>query len=273
MSAILAAGAEAELADLLIPRLRSADPLDRACAAGCLGRLGPRAIAAAEPLTYLVAGVLHPTEVRITAAYAIGKIGEAAETRVVLEHALAHPHAPFAGAAASALARLGRVDAPVLAALDTVLRQGDDSDLVSTLATVQHLGSRAAPLVSVLAHLLASRPLCTHELVRALDAIGPPAAAAADAIRPLTAAGSPDPRLVTDQDLRLRVAAAEALLRIEGPGGPLVDVAQGLLKHGAVREDAVRLLARLGAEARHAVPAPEEQLAENNLWAGHTGGA
>ncbi|MFO1338749.1 MAG: serine hydrolase [Burkholderiaceae bacterium] len=114
----------------LVQRLRDEDPLVREQAAAQLGRLGPQAAAAVEPL---VAALGHEDPyLRGAAAVALGQIGAAAVP--ALAQALGRDDAEWRRSAAIALGRLG---APAVEALPALVRLlADPSAPVRQVAAV-----------------------------------------------------------------------------------------------------------------------------------------
>jgi CubicO group peptidase (beta-lactamase class C family) len=114
----------------LVRQLGEADPARREQAAAQLGRLGPRAAAAVEPLVAALGD--EDLYLRGAAAVALGRIGGAALP--ALNQALGSDHA---GRRASAAIALGRLGAPAGQALPVLIRLlADPSEQVRQVAAV-----------------------------------------------------------------------------------------------------------------------------------------
>lgn len=182
--------------DALIAQLGDADSNVRITAAAALGKLGADADAAVPPLQETLRDP-HP-EVRQASARALGDIGEAAQgTTPALETALSDEDLRVQLAAAWALVKLdpaGRKYVPVLTA---TMKLGEGG----TIVAVGNLGPSADWAIPTLAELLSDpRPNTRRLAAEALGRIGPTGEAVA-ALQQAT----------QDADDRVRAAASAAL--------------------------------------------------------------
>jgi HEAT repeat protein len=182
--------------DALIAQLGDADSNVRITAAAALGKLGADAEAAVAPLQEALRDP-HP-EVRQASARSLGEIGAAAPDAVAaLESALNDEDLRVQLAAAWALVKLdsaGRKYVPVLTA---TMKLGEGG----TIVAVGNLGSSADWAVPTLVELLSDqRPNTRRLAAEALGRIGP----TGDAVKALQQA-------TQDADDRVRAAASAAL--------------------------------------------------------------
>jgi HEAT repeat protein len=183
----------------------------RSSAAEALGRIGPGAKKAVPALVALLQGEAAEDHVCSATAEALGLIGPAAEPAVpVLREKLRHGDVYVGVSAALALWRIGKdrsgAALVVAAAEDRNIRaricaaearwhmQGEPAAVASLLEVLQENSLNDEPGVSNLRYMVA----------RALGRIGPPAKAAAPALR----------EMLDDEDQYLGTTAAAALKQI-----------------------------------------------------------
>jgi HEAT repeat protein/lysophospholipase L1-like esterase len=224
----------------LASRLRSDDePGVRMASARALGAIGSRA--AAESL---LGGLADPSEsVRASAAWALYRIGPAAQDMPALTKALSSPDRYVAAFAAWSLGNLGSAAAPAVPQLVTALAR-DELNAVAAGALAR-IGPAAAAAVPELVRALGSEDDTRRfRAARTLGRIGPHAAAA---VGPLTSA-------LGDSSSVVRLHAARALGRIGSAAKPAAGALQRATgdRDAGVREEARKALDRLagGAESR-----------------------
>ena len=135
----------------MVEALKATDPEVRAAAAVALGRLGPAAAPAAEPL--VAAFTDADSYVRGAAAVALGQIGQAAVPTLV--RALADPNPETRWSAGIALGRIGRAGAAAIPALMTAASDANDNVRYVAVVALGELGraaSEATPLLTEALH-------------------------------------------------------------------------------------------------------------------------
>lgn len=205
-------------------------------AADALGRIGKPAVP-----TLLDVLKTGNTAARADAARALGKVGpDAADAVPALAEALHDPEPSIRRAALEGLGGVGPAAASATKELMAVYKEDNRAFRQLVADDVRHIGPGARASSPLMIDALKSDD---KDLRRyAAQALGAMGSEAADATPALTAA-------LSDESTRL--AAAEALWRIEGQKGPLLD----LLRDPKEEEGAVSILERIGPTNDWVVPA------------------
>ncbi len=267
-----------------IADLESDDLRDRWYAAYALGKAGPAAAEAVEPLMTLLANLAGHEYVRGTAAWALGRIGPQADQAVpLLIETLGSAHISVRRNAPRALGEIGTPAATAaVSELLALLEDPDREVRANTAVAVWRLARSARSIPALDAMLAEGGWFGAYEAAIALGqldgappeaVLGPLAGAFAHpdvSVRRAAArsAGSLEgpalpvlEELLNDPREEVRQAAAEALGWI---GPPAVDALAAALRRDCptVRRLAARALGRLGSAAAEAEPALVAALAD-----------
>jgi HEAT repeat protein len=247
--ALEAMGPEAKAAvPLLTELLKDGDGQVRASAAHLLFVMGSEANAVVPALSALLTD--KDVAVRGAAVFSLGKLGPT--TVPLLTESLHDREAVVRGDAARALGRIGPQAKAVVPVLVELIKDKDRS--VRKSATLALMAIRPAP-VAELAGFLNSRDMFIRQAAaKSLGRMGPEAKAAIPA---LIAA--------LDKDAESCDTVAEALKEIGSASvPPLIEVVKD--KDATNRVAAAKVLGLFGGEAKAAVPALAEFLADEDEW-------
>jgi HEAT repeat protein len=266
-------------------QLAAADFRDRWHAAYMLGTLGPDAAPAVPALHKILEKKSEHEYVRGMSAWALGRIGHAAETEIPLLGETMHSrgHLAVRRASVESLGNFGAAAKPIVPELVKLLADDDPTTRVNTAvalwkidrhskavpALIEMLRNGTAPepylAATVLGQMQSEAAAVAPALLAALHSTdGDVRRAAARSLGQLGKAAFPalgQAKALQDPDPEARRLVIEALGRI---GSDAVNPLTAALKDKspAVRRAAARALGNLGADARSALPALEAAVSD-----------